>query len=348
MKQRACSASISAGSTCSSGSPPVSTTKRCDGVSPQCLAISSASSSAVLNLPPPSPSVPTKSVSQNLQTASARSSRGPSQVAAGEAAEHRRPARVGPFALQRVEDFLDAIHGAPRSLALAAPRGEAPRAARKGGFAAPSRLRPTCERRRREEGRTMVSRRAGGSRAARTPPALPAGRPRPARPGRTAGGRSRRSADRPPASWTSACSGFTSRMGLVSGAVWPDCLSRRARCALISPSSTTMQAAESTRRDVARTSLARSFSASFRRSSTGANAVAACSAAFFSSSSCSEPRSTAPLATLCSEWPSNSCRCDSSHSSTRSTSSSTSMPFLRKISSCGLALAAPSESEAIT
>src|SRR6516225_5072477 len=77
VKPRACSAAVRSASTCSSGSPPVSTTKRCDGSSPQCRAISSASASAVLNLPPPSPSVPTKSVSQKVQTAVARSSSRP-------------------------------------------------------------------------------------------------------------------------------------------------------------------------------------------------------------------------------------------------------------------------------
>jgi hypothetical protein len=56
--------------------------------------------------------------------------------------------------------------------------------------------------------------------------------------------------------------------GLGVGAAWPACLSRRARWALMSPSSTTTQAGESTRRVVTRTSLARPFSASFRRSST--------------------------------------------------------------------------------
>src|SRR6185312_1607536 len=38
------------------------------------------------------------------------------QVAAGEAAEHRRAAGVGPFALQRVDDLLDCVaHAAPAS-----------------------------------------------------------------------------------------------------------------------------------------------------------------------------------------------------------------------------------------
>ena len=67
-------------------------------------------------------------------------------------------------------------------------------------------------------------------------------------------------------------------------------------------------------------------------------------ASFFSVSSCRLPRSIAPLATLCNGLPSNSYRCASIHSSTRSVSSSTSMPFLRKTSSCGLCLAAASVS----
>ena len=67
----------------------------------------------------------------------------------------------------------------------------------------------------------------------------------------------------------------------------------------MSPSSATRQAGESTRRVVTRTSLARSFSVSLRRSSVGLNAVATSSACFFSASSSSLPRSTEPLATLC-------------------------------------------------
>src|SRR3989344_3082064 len=147
---------------------------------------------------------------------------------------------------------------------------------------------------------------------------------------------------------TRACSGLSSSTGLTSGAAWPACLSRRARWPLISPSSVTRQAGESTRRVVMRTSLARSASAVFRRSSKGLKASAASSACFFSASSCSEPRSTAPLVTLCSCLPSNSCRCESSHSSTRSVSSSTSMPFFLKSSSCGLFLAAARVSAVMT
>jgi len=52
----------------------------------------------------------------------------------------------------------------------------------------------------------------------------------------------------------------------------------------------------------------------------------------------------APLATDCSGVPSNSCRKFRAHSSTRSVMSSTSMPFLRNTSSCGLFFAAASVS----
>ena len=72
----------------------------------------------------------------------------------------------------------------------------------------------------------------------------------------------------------------------------------------------------------------------------GLNWTSASSAAFFSSSSCSLPKSTWPLATDCKGVPSNSFKKDSAHSSTRSLMSSTSRPFLRNSSRCGLLLAA--------
>ena len=76
----------------------------------QRAATAAASASAVANFPPPGPSVPTNSVSQNRQTALARSTSRPApQVAAGKAAEHRRPASPGAFALQGVEDLLDGV-----------------------------------------------------------------------------------------------------------------------------------------------------------------------------------------------------------------------------------------------
>jgi hypothetical protein len=72
---RAWRASMSGPSNCSSGSPPVHTTNflpwpSCSG---QADAIASASGAALEKLPPPGPFTPTKSVSQNWQTAVARS-----------------------------------------------------------------------------------------------------------------------------------------------------------------------------------------------------------------------------------------------------------------------------------
>ncbi len=62
------------------------------------------------NFPPPGPSIPTKSVSQNLQTASCAIPLEPApQIAAGEAQEHGRAPGLCAFALQRVIDFLDRI-----------------------------------------------------------------------------------------------------------------------------------------------------------------------------------------------------------------------------------------------
>ena len=112
-KPRACSASTSASSSCSSGSPPVHTTKRSRRVGrrrPRRPRRRRPARRRSANLPPPGPSVPTKSVSQNWQTAVARSRLAPGpQVAAGEPAEHRRPAGVGALALERVEDLLDGV-----------------------------------------------------------------------------------------------------------------------------------------------------------------------------------------------------------------------------------------------
>ena len=44
------------------------------------------------------------------------------EIATGEAAEHRRPPGLGAFALQRVVDLLDRIHGL--NLAFQTPRGK--------------------------------------------------------------------------------------------------------------------------------------------------------------------------------------------------------------------------------
>ena len=97
LESRACSASTAASSSCSSGSPPVQTTNG------RAAARASTASArrrprasvvgAVANLPPSGPT-PTKSVSQNWQTARRAiclASR--PQIAAGEAAEHRRRVR---------------------------------------------------------------------------------------------------------------------------------------------------------------------------------------------------------------------------------------------------------------
>ena len=62
--------SISGSSTCSIGSPPVQHDEgRRAAVSPPGVAAGPGERIGVANLPPPSPSVPTKSVSQNLQVA---------------------------------------------------------------------------------------------------------------------------------------------------------------------------------------------------------------------------------------------------------------------------------------
>src|SRR5262249_2503909 len=58
---------------CSSGSPPVNTTKRPSAPRPQVSAMAPASSAGVRKRAPPGPSVPTKSVSQNEQVALPRS-----------------------------------------------------------------------------------------------------------------------------------------------------------------------------------------------------------------------------------------------------------------------------------
>src|SRR5260363_400412 len=77
VKRARCSASISALSSCNIGSPPVKTTKRRASCGGHSAAIIAASASAVLYLPPFSPSSPTKSVSQKRHIAPARSSSRP-------------------------------------------------------------------------------------------------------------------------------------------------------------------------------------------------------------------------------------------------------------------------------
>ena len=73
-KPFACSAAISGLSSCSKGSPPVQTTKRCVLTRlGHCLTTAWASATGVWNLPPPRPSTPTNCVSQKRHTALARS-----------------------------------------------------------------------------------------------------------------------------------------------------------------------------------------------------------------------------------------------------------------------------------
>ena len=108
--------------------------------------------------------------------------------------------------------------------------------------------------------------------------------------------------------------------------------------------SLTRQAGEPVRRCVTRTSFTFSPSVLAILSVRSLNSPASFSCSFFSLSSSSLPRSRSPLATDCSCLPSNSLRLVTTHSSTRSYSSSTSTPFLRKISRCGLFFAAAKES----
>ena len=105
--------SISASSTCSIGSPPVSTTK--GGVPPlprQASRQAAASASASANLPPPvAVGADEVGVAEIAGRRLAVCLAARPQIAAGKAAEHRRPPGLRAFALQRVEDLLDRIHG---------------------------------------------------------------------------------------------------------------------------------------------------------------------------------------------------------------------------------------------
>ena len=103
-------------------------------------------------------------------------------------------------------------------------------------------------------------------------------------------------------------------------------------------SSPTRQAGESVSRWVRRTWLARSFSTSCMRASRSLNSPSLSSSATFAEVSPSLLTSRSPCAADCSFLPSNSVRCDTTHSSTRSVSSSTSTPFFRNTSRCGLLL----------
>src|SRR3546814_4464683 len=66
-------AAISSAFTCNSGSPPVNTTKRCSAAPAQATSMASASASAELKRPPPTPSMPTKSVRSEEHTSELQS-----------------------------------------------------------------------------------------------------------------------------------------------------------------------------------------------------------------------------------------------------------------------------------
>jgi hypothetical protein len=86
-------------SSCSSGSPPVHTTNRFRAESPAATSRDQPPPPALrrLKLPPPTPSTPTKSVSQNLQIAVARSASRPDhKIASRKPAEHRRAPACAP------------------------------------------------------------------------------------------------------------------------------------------------------------------------------------------------------------------------------------------------------------
>ena len=131
-----------------------------------------------------------------------------------------------------------------------------------------------------------------------------------------------------------------SKIGLVSGACWPAALSMRNKFPESSFSSETKQAGESVKRKVTRTSFTLSSRAAFMRSSKSLKCFSVSSCSFFSFSSLRLPRSSPPFATEVICLLSNSVKKESIHSSTRSESNSTSTPFFRKISKCGLFLAA--------
>ena len=127
-----------------------------------------------------------------------------------------------------------------------------------------------------------------------------------------------------------------------SGTFWPAAFSRRSRLPESSSSPTTRHAGESVSRCVTRTSFTRSPSAV-------CDALDQRLAA--RSASClllpSSPRRRRARPGRARPWPPTAAACPrtrsgstTTHSSTRSDSSSTSMPFLRKISRCGLFSAA--------
>jgi hypothetical protein len=127
---------------------------------------------------------------------------------------------------------------------------------------------------------------------------------RPAGPGRTAPAPGRRTARRPvPSRLTSACSGLISRIGCALGRdPGPACLSMRARCAHVA----FVDHDAGRRVDQARGRahvLGPVLQRGLQPLEQGLEGLGGGLGCFFSSSSCSLPRSTAPLATLCSACP---------------------------------------------
>ena len=112
-KPCACRAATRAASTWSSGSPPVSTTNRQRNASPQCRGdglgqrgrVGEAATAGTVGADKIGVADATRRVG-TIGFAAAP------QIAAGEAAEHRRPAGVAALALQGVEDFFNGVaHG---------------------------------------------------------------------------------------------------------------------------------------------------------------------------------------------------------------------------------------------
>ena len=138
----------------------------------------------------------------------------------------------------------------------------------------------------------------------------------------------------------SLCVGLISKIGLVSGVFCPAAFNIRSRLPDKSCSPATKHAGESVRRCVTLTSFTLSPRAFLIFSTRD---FASFSIFFFSSfsfSSSSFPKSRSPFAIDCNFLPSNSLKVESNHSSTRSLSSKTSIPFFLKISKCGLCFAA--------
>ena len=107
---RACNASTRAGSSWSIGSPPVITTSRSLVHRPRVVRYVRQDGLNAANLPPPSPSVPTKSVSQKVHCAFARScSRPDHRLHPAKRRKHRAAARLHALTLKGQEAFLDGV-----------------------------------------------------------------------------------------------------------------------------------------------------------------------------------------------------------------------------------------------